>query len=211
MVVLGGFKMRIPIISWFFDILIEKWEIKDTYKNEEVDAILGFSIAQLSEREVGSMLKSILDEMIGIYIKQHKKIILSNDFKIGETDLTYLSSTYMKEYDVCSSCIETPYTMGKNWPITNTFGEANFAIFVCRMFRYKKIVVIANHIHMRRAIAALKKAMQIHKYEVEILSKSVGQNNYGKNSSCQKRFLHPYLFFIYEQIAYPYSRIKGWW
>lgn len=206
--------MRIPFFSWLFDSLIKKWEIPDTYKsNYEADAIAGFTIAQLDNGKVGSALQSIIvDGFFSVCFLNKIPVIVSNDFTRNGKTLTNICYRCLREEHFTEDQIKTADNSNQyNKPIRNTYEEAIFHICMCKNFGYKKVVIVANHIHMRRCIAALRKAMKTLNYKVEIVTKSVGRDSYGLDASYQKRFLHPYLFFCYELLIYPYSKLKKWW
>ena len=96
--------------------------------------------------------------------------------------------------------------------VRSTFREAEFALGVCRANGWKSVIVVANHIHMRRVLAAWRVVLARSDYQVTLYWKSVGWNSYGKGISSQSRLNHPLIFLAYELfVACPASIIFGWW
>jgi hypothetical protein len=141
-------------------------------------------------------------------------LIISNQWPVAPLGITIteLERNLALSSGVDSSKIDTP-TPEQNATITNTFCELAFAMERVHETNHfgeqpKCVVIVANHLHMRRTIATAQKlfrgsGIRLYWYSV------CRAEQYGRGYS-QMRFMHPMVFLGYEILAMFYSKLVGW-
>lgn len=192
--------------------LIRAWEVPDRLPERRVDAVVGMSIAHMDDGTVGSALRSVIIGCLQLMSSlSASNLIISNRFLRNGVVLSELMRSELVWLGVSGQKIVTP-SAERNSGVHNTYTEVEYAIEQCKKFGYKSVVVIANHIHMRRTLAAFLVAMKRQSYKVQIYNLSVGRDSYGKQASCQPSFLRPEFFLLHEMVpAFVLSVLRGWW
>ena len=192
--------------------LLRLWEIPDNGRYS-IDAVVGMSIAHRTDGTSGPVLEPVIeDSSMLVENGMASFLIFSNRFMRNNINLALLmKSRAITKYGVSEERViipDNPYSP----EIRNAFKEAEFALKVCRERGFKSLLVVANHLHMRRVLAAFRKLKKRNSMDIELYWLSTGRKGYGINASSQIRFDSPYFFLAYEIfIAMPASIVLGWW
>ncbi len=195
--------------------MLTNWEVrnKTPQKGIVVDAVVGMTIAQLPNGRVGTALKPIINELVYALKNNARRVVFSNRFTRQGVTLVELIRREILGMGVHRDRIVIPSPC-RNVGIKNTFEEALFAIQMCKKNKWQTLLVVGNHLHMRRVLAAFEVVMTQEDYHVTLYNKSVGKhdNSYGPNGAVQWRFRYASWFFLYEiLLALPASIAFGWW
>ncbi len=193
-------------------MLTKGWEFPDIRPTKQVNAVVGVSIGHLKDGSMGKALEPIVQGCADVLLdKTTRFAIFSGHFVQNKIALSELMKNELYRRVGTSASIIVP-SVERNIRVHNTYTEAEFTIQTCKKNGWKSLLVIANHLHMRRCLAALRVVMEKENYQVVLYNKSVGQDSYGSNASVQNRFRYRSLFFCYEIfVALPVSIILGWW
>jgi hypothetical protein len=186
------------------------WEVPDRLPSRSlVTAAVGMSLSPNREGNCSALLEAVIRACAEFFHTGiAPKLIFSNRFVQNDRVVAVVECQLATAYGVPSDKIVIPNNPG-NPRIRNTWEEAKFAL---RLLKYstqkesKSILIVANHIHMRRALAAFRK---LQPRNIELYWKSVRDDAYDKDT-VQRRFWHPLFFLIYEFMALTYSKMRGW-
>ncbi|MBP9821938.1 MAG: YdcF family protein [Candidatus Pacebacteria bacterium] len=192
-----------------FQWLIGCWEIPDNLPTGKTTIIAGMMLPQAKNGACSKILDSILLCCKLWYFKGvASRVVFTNRFVVKGKNLAEVAKSQLVYHGVPSDAI----TISKNpWNprIRNTFEEVHFAI---RLLRFsgaegeKSVLIVANHIHMRRALAAYRRLAPP---ETKLYWVSVNDPGAYGFDAAQHRYILPIFFLVYEWAAYTYSKIRG--
>ena len=191
--------------------IVKLWEVPDRLPYKPPMAIVVMSIAQMGDGSIGTALLAVMEGCEQAALRYPtSRLIVSNRFVRNGVILSELMFSWL--VGRVNNEILTPDRL-RNQEVHNTYTEILFSIEECKRLGIDSLHVIANHIHMRRCLAAARVAMKVMGYKVELSWESVGQNSYGKSASCQPSFRNPMFFLLHETVpAFAFSLLQGrWW
>lgn len=195
-----------------FEAIIRWWEVPDNLpqKGTRVSAIVCMMLPLAKDGSCSKILESNLHRASDCYFEHWSDyIVLNNCFVINGKNETLVARERLMVYGVPASSIivrKKPYDRR----IRNTFEEARFAVRLLRFSRVegkRSLLVVANHIHMRRVLGAFCKMVSDN---IDLYWVSVKDLRAYGSDSAQDRYRYPALFLVYEWAAYVYSMIRGW-
>lgn len=195
-------------------VICSFWEVSDNLPEGRITAVVGMSLPQLKGGGYGKIMARVVSGVVdAIDSRQTNLAIFSNRWPVNDEGKSL--AELEKELAVILGVREEDILLPKNPrdpEIRNTRKEAEFALEQVLMIKSQygqpEILVVANHLHMRRVLATYKIAVS--DYPVTIRWRSVGGlEDYAPGYS-QSRFNHPLLFLCYEIAALAFSKIKGW-
>jgi hypothetical protein len=195
------------MLKWSYRL----WEVPDNRPPARVDAVTSMSLSPAKDGTCGPTLKPLL-KTAAFYVQVGCApiMILSNRYSVAKKNLAIQEKLEAVRQGVPYERTLLPVNP---WSpeIRNTFMEAKFAITEVTAQKHERqqptLLIIANHIHMRRVLGAFRvlSAGKIDLYWISVSDPSA----YTKNVH-QARFRHSSWFLAYEIIALAYSKLKGW-
>lgn len=188
------------------------WEVPDNIPNCNVDGIACMTLAFRQDGSCSNILKSVIHRSVALSERfMAGTVVFANQFQRNGKNEAIVARDEAIRFGLNSARITIP---SNPWHprIRNTFEEARFSLRLLRFSRSlatPRLLVVANHLHMRRALAAFRK-LSPHGRGVELYWVSVEDRSAYGSDSAQARFMHPLLFLGYELSAYLYSKLRGW-
>ena len=188
--------------------LMRFWEVPDRVPDGKVDLIVGFTLPQARDGSVSGVLEDLVQTVADQYHRSGwgTKVQLENRFPVAGSILGEVARARARELGVLEAdLIRCPRYIPLE-RIRNTYAEATLAITLTD--QPYRVLIVANHLHMRRALAAMKLATSGYTCDISWVS-ARNLSAYGANVA-QWTFLHPLLFCLQEIGALGYSKMRGW-
>lgn len=186
--------------------MISFWEVTDNLPKKPPTAAVGMALSPEKDG-LGQLVLRVVEGVCTL--SQGAPIIFSNRFLVGGQSIAEAERNIANFlYGVEKTRIILPENP-RDPKIRNTFEEAKFAVETVLSLpsENKNLLIVANHIHMRRVLATFRKVTPP---EIKLYWHSVGKRtDYGQDP-VQKRFNHPLFFLGYEILGIVYSKLKGW-
>jgi hypothetical protein len=179
---------------------------------QKIDAVIAITLAQRKDGTVGKTLECLIDGCIEAFKKTNSTvpIVFANRLKTRGIILNELMEKSFRERGVPHENLCTP-PMNENLLVRNTYTEAQYMIRTCKKNGWTAVVLVGNHLHMRRVLATFQKVMEEENYPVALYRKSIGRDSYGLSECVQPSFAYPFLFFLHEVfLAFPASIVFRW-
>ncbi len=194
--------------------LCSLWEVPDNFPLQPSKVVVGMSMPQMRSGQPGKLLNRVV-ESVAYNLRPYPAeiAIFSNRWPVDDSgkSLAELEKERAIFYGAKEDQIVIPQNP-RDPKIRNTYEEAvftiNWLVISASNKQYKSLHIVANHLHMRRALATFRKVAK--NSEVVLTWQSVcGEEDYGPGYS-QERYRHPLFFLGYEILAYSYSIVKGY-
>lgn len=188
------------------------WEIPDRLAQfgQGYDAVVAMSLSPAKDGTVGPTLRSVIKLATEKVPDSAPRLIISNRYMVMGRNLCEEMVAEALRQGVDRNRIITPVNP-RDPAIRNTATEAKFSSDIVRMIapqdRTPRLLVIANHLHMRRVLATFRKNAG---GEVELFWMSAHDKSAYTRDVYQERFWHPLFLLMYEVAALTYSKLKGW-
>lgn len=195
----------------FASLIFGRWEVPDRSSADGVyDAVVVMSVTPTKDGRVGSAIQPLLRLAANTVLACSGHLILANRLVVSGRNLCEEMVSEAVKLGISRLFILTP-SNPRDPKIRNTWTEAEFAVSVTggitTATKPPRLLVVANHLHIRRVLAAFRK---IGNGRVELYWKSARGPGVYTREVYQERFYHPLFFLAYEVLALIYSKLKGW-
>ncbi len=201
-------------MRWLVRFICSFWEVSDNLPEGRFTAVVGMSLPQLKNGGYGKVMARVVSGVVdALDSRQTDLAIFSNRWPVNNEGRSL--AELEKELAVALGAREENILLPdspRDPEIRNTRKEAEFAlqhVVLLPKGRLPEVLVVANHLHMRRVVATYRRTAA-YVGAVNLRWKSVGgPEDYGPGYS-QSRFSHPLFFLCYEIVALAVSKLKGW-
>ena len=199
------------MLAWLTRRLCRLWEVDDKIPEKPVSAMVYMTLSLKKDGSPSKILDTITRKCAELYrAGLAPLIVVSNQQTIKGHNIALIARRRLVECGVPEDSVVIP-SPEENATIWNTRDEARFALQQGRARKGTSILVVANHIHMRRVLATFRRVMAGNT-DVDLFWVSVRDfATYGEAGGFERKFKHPLVFLAYELVvAGPYFKLRGW-
>lgn len=187
------------------------WEVPDHLDRDSAgyDVVVPMSLSPAKDGKIGPTLRSVV---------QPAALMIPG----AAPCLMLVDSCVIMGVNLCDEMIAEATRLGVDRsriirddpsnPRIHTYSQAEFSVRTVVLTgnseRRPRILVVANHLHMRRVLSAFRRVTGGDR--TELFWMSVRDKGAYTRNVYQERFWHPLMFLVYEVAAPAFFKIKGW-